>query len=128
MVTPLQVTAGPSTKEVRVFRMINSARNSRGLAPLALRDNLVRMARRHSSAMSRQNLLFHSACLSCRFPAGSWSALAENVGTGGSLRGVHRSMMRSAGHRQNLLGGFDAIGVGVVKRGGRFWVTEIFYS
>jgi uncharacterized protein YkwD len=128
MVTPLQVSAAPTTKEVRLLRMVNGTRNARGLAPLAMRDNLVRMARRHSSAMSRQNLLFHTACLSCRFPAGSWSALAENVGTGGSLRGIHRTMMGSAGHRQNLLGGFDAVGIGVVKRGGQFWVTEIFYA
>jgi uncharacterized protein YkwD len=128
MVTPLSASAAPTTKEVRLLHMINGTRNSRGLAPLVLRENLVRMARRHSSTMSRQNLLFHTACLSCRFPSGSWSALAENVGTGGSLRQIHRTMMRSTGHRQNLLGGFDAVGVGVVKRGGRFWVTEIFFA
>lgn len=101
---------------------------SRGLKPLAVRDNLVRMAHRHSAQMAGQGLLFHTPCLSCRFPSGSWRALAENVGMAGALQRVHRLMMRSAGHRNNVLGGFDAIGIGVVIKGGRYWVTEIFFS
>lgn len=107
---------------------MNTTRAARGLKPLVLRDDLVRMAHRHSARMAREGVLFHSPCLSCRFPSGSWRALAENVGMAGSLRRVHRLMMRSAGHRNNLLGGFDAIGIGVVKKGARFWVTEIFFA
>jgi uncharacterized protein YkwD len=128
MVTPFEATASPTSKEQKLAAMINRVRSSRGLAPLALRDNLVNMARRHSAKMARRRYLFHHGCLACRFPSGTWSALAENVGTGGSLRGVHRMMMRSGGHRANLLGGFNAMGVGVVRKGGRFWVTEIFFA
>lgn len=55
--------------------------------------------------------------------------LGENVGTAPSLRRVHRMMLNSAGHRSVLLNGaFDRVGVGVVKRGGNYWVTEIFYA
>lgn len=126
--TPIEVSAEPTSRETRLFNMINRARTSRGLSPLALRNDLVRMARRHSVNMARQRLLFHTPCLSCRFPSGSWRALAENVGAGGSVRRIHRTMMRSAGHRQNVLGGFDALGVGLVRRGGRFWVTQIFFA
>ena len=128
MVTPFEATAAPTSKEQKLAAMINRVRSTRGLAPLAMRDDLVRMARRHSAKMARRRYLFHHGCLACRFSAGTWSALAENVGAGGSLRSVHRMMMKSGGHRANLLGGFNAMGVGVVRRGGRFWVTEIFFA
>jgi uncharacterized protein YkwD len=128
MVTPFQATAATTSTEGRLLEMINRTRASRGLASLTVRDDLIGMARRHSAKMARRRLMFHHGCLSCRFPSGSWRALAENVGYGPGLRGIHRMMMRSAAHRQNLLGGFDEIGVGVVRKGGRFWVTEIFFS
>jgi uncharacterized protein YkwD len=126
--TPTQASAAPTAKETRLLRLVNATRISRGLKPLAVRDNLGRMAHRHSARMARQGLLFHTPCLSCRFPSGSWRALAENVGMAEALHRVHRLMMRSAGHRNNVLGGFDAIGIGVVIKGGRYWVTEIFFS
>lgn len=128
LVTPFQASAATTSTEARLLELINGSRTSRGLAPLTVRDDLGGMAHRHSAKMARRSYLFHHGCLSCRFPSGSWRALAENVGAGASLRGIHRMMMRSAGHRQNLLGGFDAIGVGVVRKGGRFWVTEIFFA
>ncbi|MGH2678423.1 MAG: CAP domain-containing protein [Actinomycetota bacterium] len=128
MATPFEATAAPTAKEQALLDMVNRARHARGLAPLALRDDLVRMAHRHSAKMARRGVLYHHGCLACRFPSGSWQALAENVGTAGSLRRIHRMMMGSAAHRVNILGGFDAVGLGVVKRGGRYWVTEIFFA
>jgi uncharacterized protein YkwD len=123
---PLEASAAPTTKEARLLQLVNATRTSRGLQPLSVRDDLVRVAHRHSAQMARQGLLFHTPCLTCRVSAGS--VLAENVGMAGTLQRVHRLMMRSAGHRNNLLGGFNAIGVGVVVRGGRYWVTEIFVT
>ena len=128
LATPIQASAAPTAKETRLLRLVNATRMSRGLKPLAVRSDLLRMAHRHSAQMARQGLLFHTSCLSCRFPSGSWQALAENVGMAGALHQVHRLMMRSAAHRNNVLGGFDAIGIGVVNKGGRYWVTEIFFS
>jgi uncharacterized protein YkwD len=126
--TPTEASAAPTAQETVLLGLVNNTRTARGLKPLVLRDNLVRMAHRHSARMARKRVIYHTPCLSCRFPSGDWRALAENVGMAGSLRRVHRLMMRSAGHRSNLLGAFDVIGIGVVKRGARFWVTEIFYA
>jgi uncharacterized protein YkwD len=126
--TPTEASAAPTAQETVLLGLVNNTRTARGLKPLVLRDNLVRMAHRHSARMARKRALYHTPCLSCRFPSGSWRALAENVGMAGSLRRVHRLMMRSTGHRSNLLGAFDAIGIGVVKRSARFWVTEIFFA
>jgi uncharacterized protein YkwD len=109
--------------------MINATRSKQAVGTLSLSDRLSRMARRHSRRMARERRLFHHPCLSCRFPNGSWKMLGENVGTAPSLRRVHRMMLNSAGHRGVLLNGaFDRVGVGVVKRGGNYWVTEIFYA
>jgi uncharacterized protein YkwD len=128
MATHIEASAGPTSKESRMAGMINNARQARGLRPLGMRDDLVRMAHRHSVQMARRGFLFHHGCLACRFPSGTWRAVAENVGTAGSLRHVHRMMMRSSDHRQNVLGGFDDVGVGVVRKGGRYWVTQIFFA
>lgn len=130
LVTPgLRSAAGTTSKEQRVLKMINASRSARGVGTLSLSERLSRIARRHSRSMAQQRLLFHHSCLSCRFPTGSWKLLGENVGAAPSLRRVHRMMMKSAVHRDILLNGtFDRVGVGVVKRGGSYWVTEIFYA
>ena len=130
LVTPgLQTAAGTTSKEQRVLRMINASRSAQGVGTLSLSERLSRMARRHSRRMARERRLFHHSCLSCRFPSGSWKHLGENVGTASSLRRIHRMMMNSTGHREVLLNGtFDRVGVGVVKKGQSYWVTEIFYA
>jgi len=130
LVTPgLQTAAGTTSKEQRVFRMINASRSAQGVGTLSLSERLSRLARRHSRRMAQERRLFHHSCLSCRFPTGSWKLLGENVGTAPSLRRIHRMMLKSSGHRQILLNGtFDRVGVGVVRRGGSYWVTEVFYA
>jgi uncharacterized protein YkwD len=130
LVTPgLQTAAGTTSKEQRVLRMINASRSAQGVGTLSLSERLSRLARRHSRRMAQERRLFHHSCLSCRFPTGSWKLLGENVGTAPSLRRIHKMMLKSSGHRQNLLNGaFDRVGVGVVRRGGSYWVTEIFYA
>ena len=127
-VTPsLQTAAGTAPGEFRMFNMVNASRSSQGISRLSLSDRLSRMARRHSRRMARELRLFHHSCLACRFPSGS--VLGENVGTATSLRRIHRLMMNSAAHRGVLLNGaFDRVGIGVVKRGRTYWVTEIFHA
>jgi uncharacterized protein YkwD len=69
--------------------------------------------------------LFHS-CLECRRGSGS-AALAENVGVGDTLGKVHNALMASSSHRKNILSSrFRTVGVGVVRSGGRVWVTQLF--
>ena len=100
--------------------MVNGARAAHGLRPLKLSEKIARRAHRHSMRMARSRTLYHS-CVSCHY-----RRAAENVGVARSMKRVHNMMMSSSGHRANVLGKFRRIGVGVVKRGGRFWVTQIF--
>jgi uncharacterized protein YkwD len=129
LAAPILPTASATTaKEASLLQLVNGARTNRGIGPLSLSDQISRMARRHSRRMASERLLFHSGCLSCRFPI-AWNVLGENVGTASSIRRVHRMMMKSAGHRGNILGtAFVGVGIGVVKQGRRYWVTEIFFG
>ncbi|HYZ11368.1 MAG TPA: CAP domain-containing protein [Actinomycetota bacterium] len=128
--TPVFETAAATTSsELRVLDLVNSSRAAGGVGALSLSARLSRMARRHSRRMASERRLFHHSCLSCRFPTGSWRLLGENVGMGPTLRRIHRMMMRSSAHRSIILtGGFEHVGIGVVKKGRYYWVTEIFHG
>ncbi len=104
--------------------MVNQVRTSSGLGELGLAGQPTRKARRHSQQMAAQGRIFHTSCLQCDF--GRTRRIAENVGMGGSLNQVLRAMMGSPAHQQNILGSFDQVGLGVVRRRGTVWVTMVF--
>lgn len=119
--------AAPTKKERKMFRMVNRARVNRGLPRLRLNRNLTRKAHRHSVRMARRRRVYHHSCLSCIAPRRNWRTMGENVGSGRWLRGVHRTFMRSPRHRRNILCRCHrGVGVGVVRRAGRLYVTQIF--
>ena len=113
-----------TTREAAFLTKINHARTSHGLRPLRLASDLSSYARSHSRQMASSTALFHTPSFSAIC---CWSAIAENVGTGYSVRSVHGAFMTSSAHRANILNSrMRAVGVGVVYSGGRIWVTEIF--
>jgi uncharacterized protein YkwD len=79
--------------------------------------------------MARARSLFHSgnlALLVRPYDAHYWG---ENLGVGPRLRDIARMWMRSAPHRANVLNShYRRSGVGVVRSGGRYWVTMMFYG
>ncbi len=113
-----------TTREAAMLAKINNARAAHGLRPLRLSAELSTLARTHSRQMASSTTLFHTASFSSIC---CWSAIAENVGMGDSVGGVHRALMRSSAHRSNILDGrMRQVGVGIVAAGGQIWVTEIF--
>src|ERR671918_146223 len=55
--------------------------------------------------------------------------LAETVGYGPNRVTVQQDFLATPPHRINLLNPkFRRVGVGVVRRGGLVWVTQIFYA
>jgi uncharacterized protein YkwD len=113
-----------TTREAAMLAKINNARSAHGLRPLALSGDLSTIARSHSRQMASSATLFHTASFSSIC---CWSAIAENVGTGDSVRTVHRAFLRSSAHRSNILDTrMRQVGVGIVVVGDRIWVTEIF--
>jgi uncharacterized protein YkwD len=113
-----------TTREARMLVKINHARANHGLRPLTASPDLMSAARKHTLSMAGARSLFHTVSftsLCC------WEHIAENVGYGFSVRGLHLQFMHSAPHRANLLDPrMRQVGVGIVERDGDLWVTEVF--
>lgn len=120
--------ADPLTDEAQFVELTNSARAANGLGPLAVDGALVESARRHSARMAEAGTIFHNSNLGNEFPGGGWSALGENVGVGPTVDAIHAALMDSPGHRANLLGNYDKVGMGVVVRDNAIFVTQVFWK
>lgn len=108
-------------------RKINLARSATGRAKLSLDPELSRAARKHTFEMVRKDLLHHTSEANLRRRVTNWSTLGENVGVGGTVDSLHAAFMASPAHKDNILyKSFRHVGVGVVERNGRMWVTVIF--
>lgn len=113
--------------ERRARALVNRARDDHDLASLQASASLSKTARKHSRAMANEGDLFHRDDLTAGLNGITWSLVGENVGTGSTVRSIHRAFMNSAPHRHNILNhSFDTVGVGVVEGEGRMWVTLVF--
>jgi hypothetical protein len=129
VVSPASPGAADTADESTLASLVNGARTTAGLPPLAVSGALSDTARAHSAAMAAAGSLFHSGNLSTAVGSGvtGWTSVAQNVAVAGSVTEAHRALMGSAEHRSNILGDFTLLGVGVVTGGdGRVWVTEHF--
>ncbi|MEZ5170868.1 MAG: CAP domain-containing protein [Acidimicrobiia bacterium] len=111
--------------EADFVQRINDLRVAWGRAPLQRHTVLIRKARGWSQTMANNGHISHSNLRSgITVP---WSVLGENVGVGPSVASLHDALIHSSGHLANILDArFNYIGVGVVKQGGRMWVTQSF--
>lgn len=113
-------------KEERFAAMVDEVRQLAGKGSMSLSDRLSKKARRHSKRMARSNRLFHSNLH--RLLSKNGRRVGENVGYGSDPGSLLRSFLNSPAHAQNLLGSWSRTGVGIVKRRGRIWITQIFKS
>jgi uncharacterized protein YkwD len=117
----------PAAEQERAMRcMTNFARRRSGLRPLGGSAALARSAARKSADMIRCDEFSHEAChrpftywiVRVGFIEGSecWRA-AENIAWGsgslGSVRAIFKAWIDSAGHRENILGRFGQVGIGL---------------
>ncbi|NPV92868.1 MAG: hypothetical protein HPY50_19040 [Firmicutes bacterium] len=122
--------------EKQVFDLANAARAEHGLPPFKWDSRLAEVARQHSRDMRDQGFFSHNS------PDGSppfdrmnsaglvFSAAAENIAVGyRTAEEAHEGWMNSPGHRANILGDCEYLGVGVVY-GGEYGVyyTQNFYT
>ena len=103
---------------------INASRSAAGLPSVSMHSDLVPAARNHSTEMMAAGQIYHTSNLAG--VASGWEALAENVGAGPSVDSLHSAFMNSSGHRANILGDYNYVGVGVASDGDVLWVTVIF--
>ena len=115
-----------SSDEAQFVSKINQERASRGIPTLAVKGDLISVARRHSDRMAADGTIYHNENLAHEV-GGGWSALGENVGMGPTVETLHNAFMASPGHRSNILDrDFNQIGVGVTVRDDTIYVTEVF--
>jgi uncharacterized protein YkwD len=125
--------ARPSADEQRVLDLLNRDREKANLPRLHWDEQTATAARAHSALMAGSFGISH------QFPgepdvadrvAGSgarFTVSGENVAVADSPEEVHMALMNSPGHRANILSTrYNSVGIGVVVRKGRLYVTQDF--
>ena len=122
-------TPTPAQAEAQFVDLINIARRAGGLAPLFINTRVADSSRTWSSSMRSRGTLSHDPNLATIIAQiiPDWQRVGENVGVGYDVTSLHQALMNSAGHRANIMGDYNQVGVGVVVGGdGRLWVTARF--
>ena len=115
----------PRNLELDVLALVNVERAQAGLGALTERTDIRTVARNHSTTMANQSRLHHNPDFGTQITG--WQRVSENVGTGPSVASIHRALMNSDGHRRNIMDDrVTEMGIGVVVRDGRVWVTQNF--
>jgi uncharacterized protein YkwD len=115
--------SAPAARQVRAMRcLVDFARRGRGLPAYAASGVLNRAAAHKSADILRCGDFSHEACghpftywiERLGYPAcGAGENIAWGSGRLGSVRAIFGSWMRSQGHRENILGPFEEIGIGL---------------
>ncbi len=137
----------PSAAEVQFLDLLNQVRVSKGLAALTRDPSIDVLARDWSTHMANvfdangnvvidsnaptncdKSALCHRPGLAASIGAieAAWRSAGENIGTGGDVPGLHNAFVASPGHYANIIGNYNRVGVGVITRGTRIWITFDF--
>lgn len=114
-----------------VYDLVNADRAANGLPALGWNDQLGGLAQGWSENMASTGSFSHSdlnaALRSSEFDG--FRRLGENILVGGcnmTAAQVEQAWMNSPGHRANILGDYNVVGVGFVCAGDRLWGTQSF--
>lgn len=132
IVLPANVDA--TWREILVS-LTNAERAEQGLGPLKSCGTLHVAAQRHAQDMHDQNFFEHTNPFTGENPsdraaqAGYGAGAGENIAMGyPSPKSVTQGWMNSPGHRENILGDYTHIGIGIVYGGsGDYGDGEWFY-
>lgn len=116
-----------TSDETTFSTMMNEVRSNHSIRRLKVTQRLSKMARKHSSRMAERGELYHSN-LRRMLRGFDYRVVGENVGYAASLDQLLDAFLDSPPHAENLLGRWRRTGVGVVWRGGKVWVTQLFLA
>lgn len=115
-----------SELEEQMLQLVNTERKAKGLQQLAADNGLTAAARLHSADMFRRGYFSHNT------PEGTtpfdrlrklkitYRYAGENLAMAPSLAGAHDALMKSPGHRANILNAsFGKIGIGIMDAGAK---------
>ena len=119
--------------EIRAAEIINERRAKHGLKPLKFDHEAAMVARMHSQDMVKNGYFSHNSqdgrSPFDRLKKGGvkYRKAGENIAINGSLEGAAEAWMNSPGHRKNILTeSYGRTGMGIAKKGGRMWLTQVF--
>lgn len=122
-----------SAAEQEIFDLLNLEREKAGLNKLAWNPQLAQAAREHSRLLAANHALSHrfpsEAPLTARLAAtgARFGTAAENVADGSTPEEIHDALMRSPGHRANIMSAdYNAVGISVAETQGHLFVTQDF--
>ena len=126
---PAPAAAEAPSPIAELLARLNDERTERGLAPVALREDVSDIAGQHSIAMSSEQGLRHNDdwfTPSTKSRVGA-RTVGENVAYAGSVAEAHAVLMASAEHRAIILDPrWTAVGLGAVDDGSLWWITQDF--
>jgi len=103
----------------------NALRVAGGLEPLTESTSMDTVAQNWSAAMASAGSMTHNPHYSTQIPSG-WTAAGENIASGYSVTDVVDAWHHSAGHYANIMGAYNAIGIGYAVANGRTYFTQDF--
>jgi len=119
--------------EEQILYYTNKFRKSKGLPPLQLNETISREARDHSRDMASGRTGFGHEGFEERVDhvskkLGRVASAAENVAYGNlDAAGVVNGWIKSPGHRRNMLGNYNLIGIGAARGKGKIiFFTQVF--
>lgn len=121
----LAVAGCMNPEQQQGFDLVNESRAANGLPALAWSPHAQAKAQDWADRMAATGELSHSE-LRAGFEDVEVHAIAENVAYAGSIPDAQRALMDSPPHRENILGGYDYLGVGVAHRGDLVYVAQVF--
>jgi uncharacterized protein YkwD len=128
-------SANVAAIEAEVLTLVNNHRKGRGLAEVQLNNVLASEARTHSSNMASGAVPFghngvNNRIANIRAALNGIRGWGENVAYGySSAASVMEGWLNSPGHRRNIEGNFNLLGVGIAANSnGRLYYTQIFVN
>jgi uncharacterized protein YkwD len=125
--------AGPSQREQQLLNLVNHEREKAGVSKLEWSDSLAQAALAHSRLLAEHQDLSHQfsgepllqervGTTSLRF-----NSVAENVAAAPDIDTAHMALMKSPGHRANILHqDYNSIGISIVERDHELFITQDF--
>jgi hypothetical protein len=106
--------------------LANAERTERGLRAYAASGELASVAQSWASKLAKSGTLAHNPNL--RTQVSGYRYVGENVGYGASASQIHGALMKSPGHKANILDrDFTQMGVGAARDSkGNLWIAQVF--
>lgn len=116
------VSTNEPAAEQQLLALLNSTRAEHGLGPLRMDGGLQSVARAHSFEMATNGYVGHGSLSGAsaleRLSRAARGLVGENVSFGVDCEAVHRALVASNGHRDNILNpAFNRVGIGVFSAG-----------